>query len=121
MTPIEIIALIAAILIIIKSLIWAAKPKWVINLAEKFFKAPAVPVLGYLALSLIIGYYVIQELTIIQIVAVLLMSAYLIKMVMSMYAKETLNYAKQVYRKTNWFVVIMLLAIAAAVLWKLFA
>ncbi|MCL5018150.1 MAG: hypothetical protein M1416_00055 [Candidatus Pacearchaeota archaeon] len=123
MTPIEIIALIAGILIIIKSLIWIAKPKIGLKVAEKFFKNPAVPIITYLILVLIIGFYVFQELTIAQIVAVLLMSSYLIKMVLSAYGKELMPLMRKVYSGTTWqkwFVILVMLIIVGIIGWGLF-
>jgi hypothetical protein len=123
MTPLEIIALIAAILIVVKCLVWIARPKGFTKLAEKIFKKSGAIAVGYFILVLVIGYFVFQELSIIQIVAVLLMSTYLIKGIMSMYGKEMIPFVKKVYEARDWrewVIIVGLLIIAGIIAWGLF-
>ena len=119
MTPIEIIALITAIVIIVKALILIAKPKSINKFIDKFFKSKAIPIF-YLLLFLIVGYFLIQELTIVQIAAALTLSSLFIGMMYSMYHKEMAEFAKKMYNKKNWLVIFIMFLIAGIILWALF-
>ena len=70
MTPIEIIALALIVLAAVKMIILLVKPQAWMNFAKGFYKNKSVAVVIGLVLGGIILYYLIQEITIIQILAV---------------------------------------------------
>jgi hypothetical protein len=119
MTPIEIIAIITATLILVKCFVWVLKPQWGMKLIEKFLKNPLVPFVIYFILVLIVGYYVIQDMNIVQIAAVLLLSVYIIKMIMSLYSRDFISPIKKIYEKQNWqkwFAILILLLLACIII-----
>jgi len=119
MTPLEIIALITAIVIIAKAFVLIAKPKGISVFIDKFFKRKGIPVF-YFILFLIVGYFLIKELTIVQIAAALTLSSLFIGMMYSMYSKEMADFAKKMYNKKNWLVIFIMFLIAGIILWALF-
>ncbi len=121
MTPLEIISFIVAIMILLKCILIIIQSKWTIPLSEQGLKNPKVLIAIYLVAFLIIGYFVLQEVSITGIVAVMALSAILFKMEMIANAKEALTYLKQIHKKkTNWFVVIIMIIAAAVILLNLF-
>ncbi len=117
MTPVEIIALITAGIIIIKSILLIFKPKFFISLAEKVFKRSSILVVIYFILALIVGYFALQELTVAQVAAVLLLSSLLIKMILASYSKGLSTMVKEtMQKKTNWFAIAVMLITAVAIL-----
>ena len=77
-TPVEIIALIVIIAAVVKMLVLLTNPaKWM-NLAKSVYKRPRTVSLVSLILAAIVLYYLLQELTIVQIIATVAFTALLV-------------------------------------------
>ena len=125
MTPIEICALIFAILVLVKLIVISINPRKWMDLAETLLKSHGYFSIVYLILAVIVGYYLMQELTVIQIVSAMLFTMLLAGLTMMQYpgpilklSRETLK-DKKVLSK-NWFSVLIWIAIAVYTLYLLF-
>lgn len=128
MTPLEDIALVAAILSIIDAVSYMlAMPKkrfqkWT-NFLTKILNSKSrwILPLFLMVLILVFGYFTIQQLTIIQIIPGIFIGALLGKFVLvAQYPKETTLMAKRLSEKVDWPTIILDLIIAGAVIWSLF-
>lgn len=100
MTPIEIIALIFIIVAAIKILVILVKPKaWLDMVVKKVWVSPFITGLICLVLAAIVLYYLIQELTIIQIFAVMGFVGLLAGVGIAAYAKEIVGLAGKLMNK----------------------
>ncbi len=120
---IEIIALIFAILIIVKLLFVLFSPKSWFNFAKKIYGSPRVLVIVELILVLIIFYYLLQSLSIVQIMAAVVLGALLTGMGFAVYAKETMAWSNKLMKqkgllKKAWLPVLIWLIL---VIWTLIA
>lgn len=120
MTPIEILALTTAILIITKLIVMIFKPRFFFKIAEKVIKYRHTLMIIYLFLAIIVGYYLLQELTIIQIAVAMLFASFVIKAILVNYTRGTLSLMKEAYFNTNWFVIIIMLLLAILILASLY-
>jgi len=117
MTPIEIIALIVAILIAIKIVIILVKPKaWVDSVVKKVWVNPLVIGITCLILAAIVLYYLIQGgMTIIQIFAVMGFVALLGGLGVAVYASEVIGFAEKLLKqgivKKSWLQLIIWIAL----------
>lgn len=123
MTPIEIIALIIAIMTIGDAITGFARPKKMLIFLTKSLRSNFAWVLslGLLIIFLVFGYFINQQLTIIQIVPGLFLGVLLTKFIVSLHPKELMPLIKQIYTKTAWFEIIIDLIFAGIVFWILFA
>ncbi len=125
MTTIEIFALIAAIAVLIKLLVILTKPKAWMNLVEKIYNVPSLTMIVSLVLSAVVLYYLLQEITIIQIFAAMLFIALLAAATMSTYFNEVKTLAgkllKQGAIRKAWLSIVIWLALSIWVLYVLFA
>jgi len=78
MTPIEIIALILIALAFIKMVILLVKPKAWMNLTKSIYSNKILIQVVAFILASILLYYLLQELTIVQILAVIAFTAFLV-------------------------------------------
>jgi len=69
MGPLEIISLILVAIVAIKFVFFAINPKGWMKIPEGMFKQPIVTIIIGLALGALVLYYLLQELTIVQIFA----------------------------------------------------
>jgi len=124
MTAIEVLATIFAVIVLIKVIILFFSPKSILPATKILIKGNAVFKIIYLVLALIVGYYILQSLSIVEISAVFLLYALLIGLVFIPYAKSMINLTKaMVKNKTkflskNWLIVLIMLIIS---LWTLYA
>jgi hypothetical protein len=99
MTPVEIIALVlialAAVKIILLPKIWMKVVKFLYSRAGILF-------LVELILAGLVLYYLLQSLTIVQILAVIAFGALLTGLSFAWYGKETLAWARTVLKKGMW-------------------
>ena len=72
MTSIEILATIFAVLVIVKLTVVTAKPALWMRWAGAMLKNELVATLIYLVLAVIVGYFILAELTVVQVAAVTL-------------------------------------------------
>ncbi len=126
LTPIEILAAIAAILILVKLLLAAAlKPKSLLNLYEAILiKHGAFAMAAYLVLLVIIGYYVFSSMSMVQVVAVMFFTSILIRLSLIPYSKPLYNLLKEIlikgFFRESWLTILVLLAIAIWTLYEIF-
>jgi hypothetical protein len=125
MTPVEIIALILAIAVIVKILVVSFSPKtWLNAVAKPLYKNPVLLVIVELLLAGVVFYYLLQELTVVQIVACTFFGALLTGMTFAVYSKETLSLAEKMLRskllKKAWLPILVWLALAIWALKEIF-
>jgi len=119
-TPIEIIALIFAILVIVKMIaIMSAPRKWY-NLATSMSKNAGTWQIVYLILALLVGYYVLAELTFIQLVAAFLFSTLIIGISFWSYPNSFKAIVKEASNKKPVLPIVIYLIIALYTLYLLF-
>lgn len=115
-TSIEIIALVLIVVVAIKMLVLLVKPKAWMNFAKAIYKKKAVAVMIGLVLGGVVLYYLIQELTIVQILAVIAFMAALFMIGLSGSASDLIKkYEGQIKRgklwKENWFYTLLWIAL----------
>ncbi|MBS3090226.1 hypothetical protein J4433_00470 [Candidatus Pacearchaeota archaeon] len=124
MTPIEILALIFAIGILVKIIAVLVNPKSNLKLAEMMLEGTGVLRIIYLILLAITGYYLLLELNIIQISAVMLFALILVALAFIPYNKHVLEIrrehakSRKKFLKQNWLQLVIGAAIA---IWTLVA
>lgn len=127
-TAIDVLAVILSVLILIKiSVILIAGPQVWMKVPRFLLKHRQITVLIYYLGILISGYYLFTVLSVTEVMAVLLFCSLLFGAVMISYYKCLLNTAKKIMPnrksvlKTFWFQLILWIALAVAVLWKVFS
>ena len=78
MTPIEILATIFAVIVIVKLAVFIAKPGLWMKWAGVVLKNEVLTTLTYLVLAIIVAYYIFADLTVVQVAAVTLWVSLLI-------------------------------------------
>ncbi|MFH1711085.1 MAG: hypothetical protein ABH840_02120 [Nanoarchaeota archaeon] len=121
MDTIGIFALIFAVVALVKIVTILIKPRAWFNLADKIWKAPNLMMLVCLVLAAFVFYYLIQELTIVQIFAVTLFVALLGGVSIASYSKELIALSSKMLKdrsavKKAWISIIVWLVL---VLWAL--
>ena len=99
MTPVEIIALILIIVSAIKIVTILIKPQAWANLTKKLWVNPMVMAGISLILAAVVLYYLLQELTIVQILASMAFLALLAAVGLGIYAKEVMSLATKMLKK----------------------
>lgn len=121
---IEIIALIFAVLVIVKLAVVSFSPKSWLGVAKSLYKAPWVLFIVELILAAIVFYYLLQQLTIVQIVAAVTLGALLTGMSFAIYGKETIAWGTKLLNsntlKKLWLPILIWLGIAVWTLVALF-
>ncbi|MEK6872725.1 MAG: hypothetical protein AABW90_01800 [Nanoarchaeota archaeon] len=101
-TSIEILALIFILIAGIKIIVVLINPKtWLDNVVKKVYKESKLKILIFLILSLIVLYFLLKELTIVQILAVMLFLSLLTAVGILPFSKEISNIADKVYKDKN--------------------
>jgi hypothetical protein len=117
MTPIEIIALIFAIAILLKLVLffWVFKPAMVKNIVEKMFKKTILLTVCFLILAAVLLGLLLQELNIFQIVTASLFGMLVFGLTLVMYPKSYMKLVDDVieHKKKAWlpWLVFVLLAV----------
>lgn len=124
MTPIEIIALIFALGILVKLLCVLVKPKAWLNLTKKLYTSPALLMIIELILAAIVFYY-IKDVGIVQIAAIGAFVALLMGLSMAAYFKDVVGLAEKMLKdksivKKAWLAIVVWLVFALWVLYVLF-
>jgi hypothetical protein len=126
MTPIEIFALVFSVAVLLKIIvIFVDARKW-IHIAESFFKKPSLLTVLYVVAAVVVGYYLFQSLSIIQITAVMLFTMLLVGMSILAYPGPILKMSKEILKKKdvikrNWLSLLIWAVIALYTLYILFA
>jgi hypothetical protein len=124
-TAVEIIALILLALGVVKMIVLLISPKSWLNLAKKLYNNKLVFQLVCLVLAAVVFYFLLQELTVIQIFAAMAFVALFIGVGLADPAKRIVSlYRKQIKEKTllrsNWLYIILWIALMAWVFLELF-
>ena len=94
----QITVLLLAILIVIKFLVLAIKPKAWINFAKSLYSNPLVLGLVELILAAVLFYYLLMQLTIIQIMAAVTLGALLTGLSFAAFGKEMVPFVSKFIR-----------------------
>jgi hypothetical protein len=126
MTPIQIMALIVALLGAIKMIVVFLSPKsWINSVVNPIYKTPMIASLAGLIITGVSLYYLNQELTIVQIFAVLLFFMGLMLMTFAAVSKEMIKLAENVLRKDGlmrfWLPILVWILLLIWVFYALFA
>ncbi len=117
-------ALIIAVFALIKIIVVLAKPKAWIKFAKKIWKNSVVTGWVCIILAAIVLYFLLMELTIIQVFAAMLFTTLLIAAGIAPFSKELMNFASKIATRRNlskgWWLFLIWLALIAWVLWTLF-
>ena len=122
-TAVEWLALIIAVLSLVKIGFVLIKPKVWMNLATKFWKNPKTVGIFSLILSAVVLYFLLQEITIVQIFATLLFFILLMAMGFAPYIKGIISTSrkniKKIIREQRVYLLVWLVLIIW-VLWEIF-
>lgn len=101
MNPIEIMAIIVAVLGLVKLFFVATNPKAWLKVVDFVFAKPNVTSAVSALLALIVLFFIIQEITIVQIFAVVLFVTLLVLVKASAYAKEIKDLGHKILKDKN--------------------
>ena len=120
-SAINIIALITAILILVKMLFLAFSPTKYSKFVSSFMKNAKAWQVAYLIMAVIVLYYLLPELGIVAIMAVLLLASMLMGTVLFSYPKKMLTgIVKEVEKTKPWFTIVIYATLAIWTLIVLF-
>jgi len=124
-TPIEIIAVLFSLLVIIKLIVISINPKaWMDQVAKPIYKNPVTSGTIMAVLAVVFFYYLLAELTVTQIYAAIAFMAMLTGVSFCHYSKEMLPWADKVIKKpfsgTMWLLILVWLVISVWVLLEVF-
>ncbi len=122
MTPIEIMALVIALLSLIKLTTIIIKPKAWAEVVNVVYKNPYITTAASIILASISLFYLLQELTIVQIFASMFFLMFLMLIGFAAFSKETLAFSASLLRQKNilqrsWIPLVVWLGL---VVWVLF-
>ena len=126
MTPVEILALIFAVLVLVKVLLVMFNPQLRIRIAENLLQQSTLLMFIYTLGAALAGYYLLMDLTFVQIAAVMLFTTLLIGMASIPFGKELIHLVRQVmknrveYLQKSYFTLILWMCIAIYILYSLF-
>ncbi|MFC1769180.1 hypothetical protein ACFLZX_05440 [Nanoarchaeota archaeon] len=125
MSPIEIIALLVAAIGIIKIIILLIKPKAWKKVPDVVFNRPVLTMIVGLILAGLVLYYLLAELSIVQIFAVIAFVMLLVVASYSAYAKEMKSMMGKLLKdrkalKKAWLIVVVWLALSVWVIIEIF-
>ena len=128
MTPIEVVATIFAVLILVKLFLITVSPKTRVKIAEVILsKNPTILTMIILILTVIIGYYIFKSFTIVDVAAVMMFLSGLMALFFIQYPKIGIELAREssksrdVFLRKNWLSILIWLAIAILVLYTILA
>lgn len=125
MGPLEWMALIVAVLAIVKLLVIATKPgKWM-SVVKAVYAYPGLTTVIALVLALGSFWYLQQSMSAVQIFAVIFFVMMLMLASMASFAEEVLDLAKEIYRQPNilmraWLPTLVWVVLLAWLLWSMF-
>lgn len=125
MTPIEIMALILIIVSVVKILVILAKPSAWTEVIKKVWANPFLTGFISFILAVVVLYYLLQELTIVQIFASMLFLALLAAIGIATYCKEVVGIAQKLLKdknilKKSWLYLIIWIVLIIWVIKELF-
>ena len=125
LTPIELIAVLFSLFILIKMIfLFVKKEAWFNSMVKPSIKNPGKIAVIYIILAVVIFYYLIQTLSIVEVVAVLAFCSILIFLGLFNYSEDLFNFAKKVYSKKfnllMWIQILFWTILSIWVLWVVF-
>ncbi len=123
-TSVEILALIFLIVASIKTVVILIKPSaWLNGVVKKVWAKPRLMMIISLILSVVVLYYLIQSVTIVEIFAVILFLSLLAAVGISVYYKEMISLAQKLMKdrtiiKKSWLYIIIWIAL---IIWGFYA
>lgn len=127
MTPIEILATIFAVLVLLKLFLIIFNPQLRIRIAESFLnKNPTILTIIFLILAAIIGYYVFSSFTVVDVAAVMMLFSALMGIFFIQYPKNMLELlrdslsSREAFLRKNWLSILIWTFFAIWVLYTLF-
>ena len=127
MIPIEILALIVAVGVIVKVLFIALKPKsWVSVIKPIYLKSGLTMVIAFLLAAVVLYYLMAGGITIVQIFAVMAFIGLVTLISVAVYSRELLNLADKIVKdkklmRKAWLPILIWLVLSILVLWKILA
>ncbi|MEE9125297.1 MAG: hypothetical protein V3U14_12540 [candidate division NC10 bacterium] len=127
MTPLEIIATIFAILILVKISIVMMNPKLWLKIAEPVMRNYTLTAVVYAIVAVIVGYYIFASLNIVQVAAVMLFTAILIGLGLLPFHKhfmkigQEMSESRSVMFQKVWLQIVIWVAMAVWVLYAVLA
>jgi len=125
-TVIDWFALVLALLVIIKLVVISFRPKtWMDKVARPVWSNSSLTKTISLILAIVVLYYLLQTLTIVQIFAVALFFSLISASTMASFSKEILSLGDRMIKgnvlKGNWFLILVWLALSVWVLVQIFS
>lgn len=123
MTSIEILALIFALFILIKLIVVAISPKKWITFSKAALRNKGPIYVVYIILTIIVGYFVLNSLSIVEVGAVMLLVSLLAALSFLPYAKKLIVFSDEIMNgvfKKSWLVIIIWIVLALWILYSVF-
>jgi len=122
MNTLEIISLIFAIGILLKVLVFLVKPEWMLKIVDLFVNKTKILNILIVILMVVLGYFVLTTLTIIQVIPALWLGSMLFALMLIQYPKHYQKWVKVLLKdkKRVWFFWAIWLVIAGWILYVLF-
>ena len=124
-TPVEIIAVLFSLLVIIKLIVVSISMKsWMENVARPIYRNPVTSGIIMSILAVVFFYYLLAELTVTQIYAAVAFMAMITGVSFCHYSKEMLPWAEKVSKKpfsgTMWLLILVWIVLSVWVLLEVF-
>lgn len=126
MTPVEILALLLAVFVLVKIIICLIDPTHWMKFADSVVKKSSLLMLVYVVLAAIVGYYLFQTVSIIDAAAVMFFMSFVVMVSFIPFADRFMGLAKDAMANRNmmlqkcWLPIIFWVVFCILVLWKLF-
>jgi hypothetical protein len=124
---VQITVLVLAVLVVIKFLVLAIKPKAWLNFAKSIYGNPIIAGLVIFILGAIVFYYLLMQLTIVQIMAAVTLGALLTALSFTIYGKEWISFASKLLKNKKllwgpraWFVWLIWLVLIGWAVYTIF-
>ena len=121
-SPLEIITVVFAVIVLIKLVIVSFNPKsWIDNIAVPIYKNPSTSSVVMTLVAALIFYYLLAELTIVQIYAVIAFTSMLIGVSFMHYSKDMLTLVKHVSKRkiegSMWILMVFWFLVSVWAIW----
>jgi len=126
MNPIEILAVILAVLVLVKLFVFVFNPHIRVKIAKALYEKTVLITFVFLLLAIIVGYFVFARFTIVEVSALLLFASILFGLGLVPYTKglievvEKESESRMTILKKNWPSILIWGAIALWTLYKVF-
>ena len=125
MTPVDIIALILTVIIFVKLIVLAIRKEAWMKIPKMLFAKPMISMIISFVLASVVLYYLLMEITIVQIFASMLLFAFLMLATMTAYPEILQSMVKIVMKEKNliakaWLPSLIWVLLTLWVLWALF-